>query len=42
MGFMILEVFMEDIPQSAINIRFDIIVGLERGEHNNVYLMRCT
>jgi hypothetical protein len=39
---MILEVFMEDIPQSAINIRSDIIVDLERGEHNNVYLMRCT
>jgi hypothetical protein len=39
---MILEVFMEDIPKSAINIRSDIIVDLERGEHNNVYLMRCT
>jgi hypothetical protein len=41
-GFMIPEVFMEDIPQSAINIRSDIIAGLERGEHNNVCLMRCT
>jgi hypothetical protein len=33
---------MEDIPQSTINIRSDIIAGLERGEHNNVCLMRCT